>query len=359
MNDVRAEGVKEPGRAGSFAMILFMVLVAANALQAFASTGPPPFIGQGDPIRLSLNPRRWLWSREEATGRLSLRGSWTFAPPDVAALDGDTAHGPLANLPALPVLGWTRVSAPLDGKLSDLAYDGASGTFLAVTDRHEVVMLDSTLARVVRSVRLDPGWSIDLTPLAGAAFAGDTLAVLATNKSYVLLRADPQADADAEWRHFLSTSGGVTELRRSRWATVRARQMYVMSMAYDPAAREFVTVSVPNPRHLQLVVSRFARGDMTLSSEFEPRLADGLVARDSSRSVAEYVVTGATVVDGTLYGISAAYGTLLAIDLGTRTLRGAWTIGGLTRPVGLAARGTQLLVAQADGRIALVERPGP
>jgi hypothetical protein len=359
MDEVRAEGIKEPGRAGKFAMVLFMFLVAANALQAFASTGPPPFIGQGDPIRLSLNPRHWAWSRDEATGRISLRGSWTFAPPDVAALDGDTAHGPLANLPALPVFGWTRVGAPLGGTLSDLAYDGASSTFLAVTDRHEVMVLDSTLGRVVRSVRLDPGWSIDLTPLAGAAFAGDTLAVLATNKSWVLLRADPGANAEAEWRHFLSTSGGVTELARSRFATVRARQMYVMSMAYDPAAREFIAVSVPNPRHRQLVISRFARGDLMLSSEFEPRLAAGLAARDSSRSVAEYVVTGAVVVDGTLYAISAAYGTLLAIDLGSRTLRGAWTIGGLARPVGLAARGTQLLVAQADGRIALIQRPTP
>ena len=32
-----------PSRAGRFAMGLFVVVVAANALQAFASTGPPPF----------------------------------------------------------------------------------------------------------------------------------------------------------------------------------------------------------------------------------------------------------------------------------------------------------------------------
>jgi disulfide bond formation protein DsbB len=359
MREVRAEGVREPGRVGAFAMALFVVVVAANALQAFVSTGPPPYIGQGDPIRLSLDPRHWAWSQEEATGRISLRGSWTIPRPDVAALDGAAAHGPLAGLPALPVLGWTRVGVPLDGPLSDLAYDSASRTFLAVTDRHDVLVLDSTLARVMHAVRLDPGWSIDLTPLAGAAFAGDTLAVLATNKSYVLLRADPRADAEAQWPHFLATSGGVTELQRARFTTVRARQMYVMSLAYDPAAREFVTVGVPNPRHRQLVVSRFARRDMLLASEFEPRLAEGLVPRGPDRSAAEYVVTGATVSDGTLYCISAAYSTLLAIDLGARTVRGAWTIGGLTQPVGLTVRGSQLLVAQADGRIAVVGRPAP
>ena len=44
-------GIREPGRLGRFAMGLFMVVVAANALQAFATTGPPPFMGQADPLR--------------------------------------------------------------------------------------------------------------------------------------------------------------------------------------------------------------------------------------------------------------------------------------------------------------------
>jgi len=38
-------------------------------------------------------------------------------------------------------------------------------------------------------------------------------------------------------------------------------------------------------------------------------------------------------------------------------VRGAWTIAGLTRPEGLAIRGFQLLVAQEDGRIAVLQRP--
>src|SRR5512139_1233253 len=35
---------------------LFLVAAAGNAVQAFASTGPPPYMGQGDPIRFSFNP---------------------------------------------------------------------------------------------------------------------------------------------------------------------------------------------------------------------------------------------------------------------------------------------------------------
>ena len=36
---------------------LLLAVVAANALQALASTGPPPYVGQSDPVRFSWNPR--------------------------------------------------------------------------------------------------------------------------------------------------------------------------------------------------------------------------------------------------------------------------------------------------------------
>ena len=356
-----ADAVPEPSRAGRFAMGLFVVVAAANALQAFASTGPPPWFGQGDPVRLSLNPKHWVWSFEELDPpNISLRGSWTIPRPDARAVDPDPAHGPLANLPALTVSGWERVGAPLTGTLSGFARDSASGRYLAVADQYGVYLLDSTLTRVLHKVVLDPGFSVDLTPLAGAAFlGGDTLAVVATNKSWALLKPDPRADAGAEWRHFLETDGQVSELDLGRFATVRARQMYVLSLAFDQAARELVTVSVPDPRHHQLVVSRFARSDMMLSSEFEPRLAAGLTLSGPKRTLADYMVTGATVAGGRLYAISAAYSTLLVIDLKEKIVQAAYSVPGLQRPVGLAVRGSHLLVAQADGRIAVLARPTP
>lgn len=355
--DGAEEWPSEPGRAGRFAMPFFLVLVAANAFQAFATTGPPPFLGQGDPLRFSLDPRRWVWSTAELSGGLSLRGSWTIPPPDAADVDPDPAQGPLAGLPTLPVTRRDNVGVPLDGTLSGLARDPASGRFLAVTGEHAVYLLDPGLGHVERRVIVDPGFSIDLSPFAGAAFLGDTLAVLSTNKSYVLLLPDEEADPDREWRHFLETDGGVRELGRGRFATVRARQMFVLSLAYDPSADELITVTVPSPRHRRLVVSRFARSDLKLSSEFEPRLAPSLEPAGEDRSLAEYYVTGTTVADGLLYALSAAYSTLLVIDLEKREVRAAYAVPGLDRPVGLAARGAELLVAQADGRIAVLRRP--
>jgi disulfide bond formation protein DsbB len=366
---------RDPGRTGRFAMGLFVVAVAGNAVQAFISTGPPPFIGQADPVRISLNPRHWVWMDEEVQGRMSLRGSWTIPAPNPDATDPDPAHGPLAGLPTLTVSSWERITAPLNGTVTDLAIrppspDGSGGqavrtnagashpiTYLVVTDHYGVYLLDSTLSRIEHHVVLDPGFSIDLTPLAGAAFLGDTLAVLSTNKSYALLRPDSSADADAEWRHFLETDGGVAELRLGRFATMRARQMYVLSLAYDPSADELITVTVPSPKQRRLVVSRFARSDFLLASEFQPRLAEGLTPSGSGRGLAEYVVTGAAVADGYLYAFSAAYSTLLVIDLQAKTVRAAYAVPGIEHARGLAVRGSQLLVAQADGRVAVVERP--
>ena len=354
-----APGVREPGRTGRFAMGLFFVVASANALQAFVTTGPPPFMGQADPIRFSWNPRHWVWLwNDELPGPISLRGSWTIPVPDPATVDvdPDPAHGPLTGLPALPVTTWEEVSAPLDGRLTDLARDAATGRFLATTDRHAVYVLDPTLSGVEHRVVLDPNFAVDLSPLVGAAFVGDTLALVTRNKSYVLLRPEASVDEEGVWRSFLETSGGIAELGRSRFATVRARQMYVLSSAYDAGRAELVTVSVPSPRHRQLVVSRFDRRDLVLASEFIPDLGPGLALAEG-RSIAEYVVTGATVVDGRLYAISAAFSTLLAIDLDERAVVGAWTVPGLEHPVGLATRGADLLVAGVDGRIAVVARP--
>jgi disulfide bond formation protein DsbB len=385
----------EPGRVGRFAMALLVVMAAANAVQAFVSTGPPPYLGQSDPVRLSLDPRQWVWSTDALKGPVSWRGSWTIPQPDPAAADPDPANGPLETLPVLPILAWERITASLDGNLAGLAYapgdvtsgnttSGASGDVgsadiasgaagaverevsaparqgrvVAVTDRFGVYVLDSTYSRVLHRAVLDRGFSIDLSPLAAAAFLnGDTIAVLSTNKSYVLLRGDSAADADREWRHFLDSDGAMTELRRSRFATVRARQMYALALAYDAAADELVTLSIPSPRHQRLVVSRFDRADFMLSSEFLPRLGPGLEPSGPGRGLAEYVVTGAVVVDGLLYAISAAYSTLLVIDLASRSVTAAYAVPGITNPVGLAARGSHLLVAQADGRIAVLE-PG-
>ena len=61
--------------------------------------------------------------------------------------------------------------------------------------------------------------------------------------------------------------------------------------------------------------------------------------------------------DGLLFGVSAAYSTLLVIDLESKAVTQAYAVPGLEDPVGLAASGAELLIALADGRVAVIERP--
>jgi biotin carboxyl carrier protein len=85
---------------------------------------------------------------------------------------------------------------------------------------------------------------------------------------------------------------------------------YTMSLAFDPAGKSLYTLTVPNSmtKRLSLIISRFDRGDLTLSEEFTPALAadSGLMLAGEKRSLNELYVTGATVADR-LYAISAAY----------------------------------------------------
>jgi disulfide bond formation protein DsbB len=342
----------------ALAGVVFMVVIAANVVQAFASTGPPPFIGQSDPVRFSFSPGHWVWSTEEwRSAPVSLRGRWSIDKPDTTGSSADPARGPLANLPGLPIVRQLSIGFPLKGTPTDLAYDPATAQFL-ITTQHGIYLADETLMAMKRYTIVDAGYSVDLGPFAGAAFL-DKGALLAVgeNKSFVVVRPNATADADANFRYFLESAGAFDELSRSRFGTVRARMMYVLSAAFDPATRSIYTVSVPNNKVKRLVVSRFDRRDMTLSEEFTPILApDSGLSLAGKRTLDELVVTGATVADGSLYAISAAYSTVLKIDLATHRVVAAWAVPGLVAPTGLAARGDELFIVGQDGRVWVVTR---
>lgn len=353
--------LREPGPLGRTAIVALLVAVAGNAVQAFASTGPPPFMGQSDPVRFSFDPRRWSWSLSEwEPAPISWRGRWDVERPGLAGLDSDSRSGPIAGLPTLPVKREQKLPPALPGDVTDLAYEPSSDSFLLTTSGHGVCVLDGGLSRIVRQARLDAGYSVELGELVGAAWVdASTLVVLGDNKSYAVLEPAEHADALKNHRFFLDGADRFDERSRGRFATVRARLNYVMALGYDPGRVSFYTLSVPNRRHRTLVVSRFDRADMTLGEEFLPRLSStsGLELAGPQRSLDEYYVTGAAVADGRLFALSAAYSTLLVIDLSSRELVGAYAIEGLSRPAGLAIKGPLLYAATSDGRVLVLDRP--
>ncbi len=343
------------------AAIVFLVVMAANLVQAFASTGPPPFMGQGDPVRFSFNPGHWVWSLEEySPAPVSLRGRWSASKPDASKVDAEPSHGPLAGAAPLQVVGRRELALPLQGTPTGLDYAAASDRFLLTTGQG-IYVTDGTLGRVVRHTVVDAGYSVDLARFAGAAFLdGRAVIAVSENKSYVVLREKDGADAAANFRYFRESFDQFEEVRRGRFGTVRARMMYVMSAAYDPARQSIYTVTVSNERNRGLVVSRFDRRDLTLSEEFVLRLSpDAAVQLKGKRTLDELYVTAAAVRDGRLYALSAAYSTLLEIDLESRAIVAAATIPGLSRPSGLAFKGAELWVVTEEGHLLTVTSPAP
>lgn len=340
------------------AAAVFLVVVAGNIVQAFASTGPPPFMGQSDPVRFSFNPRHWVWSMEEwSPAPVSLRGRWRIEKPDIASVRADPAGSPLANVPVLPAGRQKRLSLSLRGTPTGLAYDPAGDRF-AISTQQGAYVVNGALDRILRYTIVDPGYSVDLGRLAGVAFLDSTtLLAIGENKSYVVLRENDRADPRANFRFFLESFDRFDEVSRSRFSTVRARMMCTMSIAFDPVASSLYTVSVPNARVKRLVVSRFDRHDMTLGEEFLPALAgaSGLSLAGDKRSLDELFVTAATVSNGRLLALSAAYSTLLTIDPALRTVVDARVIPGLVRPAGLAIRGNDLYILGEEAILTTVK----
>jgi disulfide bond formation protein DsbB len=359
-DDEAAPARRELRPLDTLALFAFLVVIAGNIVQAFASTGPPPYMGQGDPIRFSFNPTHWVWSLEEwnPDTPVSWRGRWSVDKPSLEGVPADPSTGPLTNLPVLTVVRRQPLGLPLKGTVTDLAYDAGSNRFL-LTTQHGVYITDGNLGQVVRGTVVDPGFSVDLATFAGAAFLDSTTVIaVAENKSFVVLKETGKADPDLNFRFFLESADRFEDVTRSRFTTVRAKMMYVMSAAFDPASNSVYTVTLPNPKNRRLVVSRFDRTDMTLSAEFAVKLsADSGLRLGEKRAIEEYMVTGATVADGTLYGISAAHSTLLAIDLGRHVVTAAYAIKGLERPTGLALKGSQFYIAAEGGTVMVIDRP--
>jgi disulfide bond formation protein DsbB len=358
--DLQPAAAPRPLRAiDRVAMVTYLVVIAGTIAQAFASTGPPPFVGQSDPVRFSFNPRYWVWSMDEfSSARISLRGRWNVELPDVTTADPSPDNGPLRNPPPLAVADRRALNLGLNGTPTDLAYDAATNRFLLTTE-HGVYLADAPLQRVEKYTVVDPLFAVDLGRFAGAAFLdGNRLLAVTENKSYVILKESATGDARRNFRYFLESPTAFDEVTRSRFATLRAKMSYVMATAADPDTQSIYTVTVPNSRTRRWVVSRFDASDRLLSEEFVPKLAPSFGTPPQGQNPLDaYFITAATIAGGRLYALSAAHSTLLTIDLASHTVVAAHTIPGLAQPTGIAIKGTRLFIVGRDGTLTAVDVP--
>lgn len=68
---------------GKVANLVFIVIIAANCIQAFIVSGPPPYLGSSTPARLSLDPAKWFWEKDHWQSTLDFRFDWNPELPDL------------------------------------------------------------------------------------------------------------------------------------------------------------------------------------------------------------------------------------------------------------------------------------
>lgn len=309
----------------AFGIVAF--IIGSNSFQALWSTGVPPNWGQGDPVRFSWNPKYVTWSSDSWEGMwagINFLGRRDVKDPDFAyapnekklgiTFEHDAEKGPLAVNGKLVATN-TRAIEGIDAKLNTL--QKIRGEYV-VTSKYDFWFLGEDLKPVVHAT-MDPWFSANVLDIVGVTeFRDDAYVLMGTNKSFLKIRKNPNADDVTGWGNF--TAGrdqveAVDGFGRGRIGTERAKMFYVHSSATDGKYVYMATVP-DNKDKKTFVISKALQSDFVLSGEFKPAaemLKDG-------RSLGELYVTGMVYEDGRLWAVSKNFNVLIAIDLATESV---------------------------------------
>ena len=247
----------------------FLVIIAFNIVQAFSQTGPFPFIGQSDPYRMSFNPDKILWSTANwpNVSKLSARGSFAVTRPDFENLES-SSNPAFSNQSSLTKTNEIALPNSIQGLATGISYSQNKNIYAVITDQNWVYFIDGTLTNMLAGVKIDAAFSVEISNLAGIVFDGDySVLVTADHKSYVRLAYDPTATIADSYYKFMDGTDGVKELKRSRFATTRAKYNYIGSIAWDSVNKEYITVTLPDEKQNNFVVARLSGNDFQVNSE--------------------------------------------------------------------------------------------
>ncbi|WP_169784552.1 disulfide bond formation protein B [Campylobacter curvus] len=68
---------------GRVATLVFIAIVGANCVQAFVTSGPPPYLGSSTPPRMSFDAGKWFWEKDHWNSALDFRFDWNPELPDL------------------------------------------------------------------------------------------------------------------------------------------------------------------------------------------------------------------------------------------------------------------------------------
>lgn len=68
---------------GKVANIVFIVIIAFNSIQAFVTSGVPPYLASSTPARMSLDSDKWFWEKDHWESTFDFRFDWNPELPDL------------------------------------------------------------------------------------------------------------------------------------------------------------------------------------------------------------------------------------------------------------------------------------
>ncbi|EAK8022682.1 disulfide bond formation protein B [Campylobacter coli] len=306
----------------SFAAFLISTLiVASNVFQAFVSTGIPPYVGQGDPVRFSLNPKYIIWSTGGWNGlwqNISFLGKRDVKAPDYAfapaseklgiKFDNNTNNSPFAEIDdELKIINEQTIN--FDKAINTLDY--INDEFVA-SSKWDVAFLDNNFS-TKEGFELDPYFSATIDPIIGIIpYKENKFLLMGSNKSFLRFAKNPNADEALQYADFVKGNdqfeGQGKDLGRGRLDTVRAKFNHVASMTTDDHYLYLATV--PNNKDSKtFVISKISLKDLVLSAEFTPKaeLKEG-------KTLGDLYITSMAFKDDEIYALSKNHNVIAIID---------------------------------------------
>ncbi|WP_223292995.1 MULTISPECIES: disulfide bond formation protein B [Shewanella] len=317
-------------------VMVFLVVIGFNIVQAFTQTGPFPFIGQGDPYRMSFDKDKIVWSMDHwpKLSSLSARGSYAIERPDFADMPSSNTPA-LVNKASLTALNSVSLPSEIKGLATGVSYSPNRDMYAVVTSNNWVYFLSGDLKSVLASVLIDGAFSVEISNLTGVVFDGDSSVLITTDhKSFVRLAYDETAKFEDSYWLFMDGTDGVKELKRSRFSTVRAKYNYIASLGWDVQRQEYLTITLPAKVRNNFIVSRLSGEDFQLNSE----------AKIGNTSGEYPMITGLVIAEDKAYLLNHSGQQILVMDMENNNLETAISFSEIENPQGLTLVNGQYVV---------------
>ncbi|GAA7734793.1 disulfide bond formation protein B [Helicobacter pylori] len=296
------------------AFYVFFIVVGSNAVQAFISTGPFPYIGQSSPVRFSWSLKESVWSMENWNHLFprSVLGRRDVGEPlKLSALpkDNDYERSPLEITKTLKIGKKEELFLKLNGAITDLSFN--EDRAILTTENQGLYLVSNDLKTIHSHMVLDSYYSATVGSFVGADFNEDeNIVIMGNNKTSVEITPNKNANALKNFPYFLEGADSFDEVERSRLKTSRAKNYYI-SAAKRGAKFTYLTTA-PNKRYKDLIIISMLNSDKQVHGEFLLELGNAKLKE--KRKLGELVISALALKDNQLYAFSKEFNTLLVID---------------------------------------------